>query len=54
MVYAFAAQSKQKPSQRQLTAAIRRNFGGLDAIDPVESFKKELPTSLCEEQVLQI
>ena len=52
MVYTFAAQSKQKPSQRQLIAAIRRNFGGLDTIDPVESFKKQLPTSLCEEKVI--
>ncbi|KAK7107714.1 hypothetical protein V1264_015588 [Littorina saxatilis] len=49
MVYAFAAQSKQKPSQRQLIAAIRRNFGGLDSIDPVESFRKLLPSSLCDE-----
>ncbi|XP_070190023.1 E3 ubiquitin-protein ligase rnf213-alpha-like [Littorina saxatilis] len=50
MVYAFAAHSKQQPSPRQLIAAIRRNFGGLDSIDPVESFRKELPSSLCKEK----
>jgi hypothetical protein len=51
MVYAFAAQSRDRPSQRQLMAAIRRNFGGLDTIDPVETFREFLPTSLCEEKV---
>ncbi|KAL8581505.1 hypothetical protein ACOMHN_042898 [Nucella lapillus] len=50
MVYSFAAQSQQRPSQRQLIAAIRRNFGGLDTIDPVKSFKRLLPTSLCDEK----
>lgn len=51
MVYAFAAQSKQKPSQRQLIAAICRNFGGLDTVDPVKSFRRLLPSSLCDEKV---
>ena len=51
MVYAFAAQSKQKPSQRQLIAAIRRNFGGLDTVDPVKSFRRLLPSSLCDKKV---
>ncbi|XP_076466869.1 E3 ubiquitin-protein ligase rnf213-alpha-like [Babylonia areolata] len=50
MVYSFAAESKCRPSQRQLIAAIRRNFGGLDTIDPVESFRKLLPSSLCAEK----
>ncbi|KAK7494871.1 hypothetical protein BaRGS_00013998, partial [Batillaria attramentaria] len=49
MVYAFAARSRAKPSQRELIAAIRRNFGGLDTIDPVKSFRKLLPTSLSPE-----
>lgn len=54
MVYAFSAQSKDRLSQRQLIAAIRRNFGGLDTIDPVVLFEKLLPTSLCEEKVRTI
>ncbi|KAL8623379.1 hypothetical protein ACOMHN_065913 [Nucella lapillus] len=50
MVYTFAADSKRIPSQRQLVAAIRRNFGGLDTVDPVESFRKHLPACIWDEQ----
>lgn len=51
MVYAFAAQSRDHPSPNQLTAAIRRNFGGLDSIDPVDVFREQLPMSLSPEKV---
>jgi hypothetical protein len=54
MVYAFAAQSRDRPSQKQMIAAICRNFGGLDTIDPVETFREFLPSSLCEERVSQL
>ncbi|XP_070188878.1 E3 ubiquitin-protein ligase rnf213-alpha-like [Littorina saxatilis] len=50
MAYAFAAKFKQTPSPRQLIAAIRRNFGGLDTIDPVVLFKKVMASSLCGEE----
>ncbi|PVD28712.1 hypothetical protein C0Q70_11306 [Pomacea canaliculata] len=50
MVYSFAAQSGDRPSPNQLTAAIRRNFGGLDGIDPVDIFREQLPASLSPEK----
>lgn len=44
MVYAFADQKKRRPTWHQLQHAIRRNFGGMDTIDPVEVFMGELKT----------
>lgn len=49
MVYAFAEKSGKPPSQRQLIAAVRRNFGGLQ-IDPVDLFKSLIPAHLKNEQ----
>ncbi|XP_060594302.1 E3 ubiquitin-protein ligase rnf213-alpha-like, partial [Ruditapes philippinarum] len=45
MVYGFVEKSKRKPTWHELLHAIKRNFGGLDQVNPVESFKKNL-TSL--------
>lgn len=42
MVYSFVEKSKKKPTWHELLHAIKRNFGGLDEVDPVESFKKYL------------
>lgn len=42
MLYGFVKRSKRKPSWFQLQHAIKRNFGGLAGIDPVESFRGEL------------
>ncbi|KAJ8315842.1 hypothetical protein KUTeg_007992 [Tegillarca granosa] len=44
MVYAFAEKKIQRPTWRQLEHAIRRNFGGLDKVDPVEVFATKLVT----------
>lgn len=51
MVYAFAEQSKSRPSRNQLIAAVRRNFGGLDTIDPLQIIKDMFPTSLSPDNV---
>ncbi|XP_077864556.1 E3 ubiquitin-protein ligase rnf213-alpha-like, partial [Saccoglossus kowalevskii] len=42
MVYGFSKASGDPPTWRQLVHAIRRNFGGLDDIDPVKVFNKQL------------
>lgn len=44
MVYGFVEKSKKKPTWHEMLHAIKRNFGGLDQVDPVESFKKHLAT----------
>ncbi|KAK7459431.1 hypothetical protein BaRGS_00038999, partial [Batillaria attramentaria] len=38
MVYAYAAKNMDTPSRLQLTAAIKRNFGGLETIEPIGFF----------------
>ncbi|XP_053396017.1 E3 ubiquitin-protein ligase rnf213-alpha-like [Mercenaria mercenaria] len=42
MVFSFVEQSKKAPTWHQMLHAIKRNFEGLDQVDPVESFKKHL------------
>ncbi|KAL5009497.1 hypothetical protein ScPMuIL_011802, partial [Solemya velum] len=42
MVYAFAEHSNSTPTWHQLKHAILRNFGGLEIVNPVEAFKKNL------------
>ena len=42
MVYIIAAEHGRKPHWPEIEQAIRRNFGGLDGIDPVEDFKKHV------------
>ena len=40
MVYKLAEERGREPRWPQIEHAIRRNFGGLDEIDPVEVFKR--------------
>lgn len=40
MVYKMAEEHRREPRWPEVEHAIRRNFGGLDEIDPVEVFKK--------------
>ena len=40
MVHKIAEKLNREPSWKDIERAIRRNFGGLDEIDPVEIFKK--------------
>jgi hypothetical protein len=42
MVYGFVEKSKQRPTWYEMLHAILRNFGGLDQVNPVMSFKKNL------------
>lgn len=42
MVYGFVEKSKKKPTWHEMLHAIKRNFGGLDQVDPVESFRNNL------------
>ena len=45
MVYGFAKQAKpgDQISDTELEQSIRRNFSGLDDVDPVEIFSQEFP-----------
>lgn len=40
MVYKMAEEHRREPSWPEVEHAIRRNFGGLDEIDPVKVFRK--------------
>ncbi|XP_077980160.1 E3 ubiquitin-protein ligase rnf213-alpha-like [Glandiceps talaboti] len=40
MVYGFSKASKEPPTWAQLVHAIRRNFGGMDNVNPVRVFKQ--------------
>jgi len=42
MVYGFVERSKKKPTWWEMLHAIRRNFGGLDEINPELCFRKHL------------
>ena len=48
MVYKTAKEHGRKPRWPEIEQAIRRNFGGLDASDPVEIFRKHLRFSRTE------
>ncbi|XP_053396342.1 E3 ubiquitin-protein ligase rnf213-alpha-like isoform X2 [Mercenaria mercenaria] len=50
MVYSFVEKSKQKPTWHEMLHAIKRNFGGLDKVDPVESFRRHLAKIIHFEQ----
>ena len=43
MVYKIAEKLNREPAWKDIERAIRRNFGGLDEIDPVEIFRKHFP-----------
>jgi hypothetical protein len=42
MVYGFVEKSKQRPTWHEMLHAILRNFGGLDQVNPVRSFRENL------------
>ena len=42
MVYKTAEEHGREPRWPEIEQAIRRNFGGLDAIDPVKIFRKHV------------
>ncbi|KAL3881513.1 hypothetical protein ACJMK2_027945, partial [Sinanodonta woodiana] len=42
MVYSFVEQTNKPPTWHQLLHSIKRNFGGLDTINPVETFASRL------------
>ncbi|KAK3585578.1 hypothetical protein CHS0354_036765 [Potamilus streckersoni] len=42
MIYSFVEQTKKPPTWHQLLHSIKRNFGGLDTISPVQTFAKRL------------
>ncbi|XP_052243691.1 E3 ubiquitin-protein ligase rnf213-alpha-like [Dreissena polymorpha] len=49
MVYGSVANNKRKPTWLEILHAIKRNFGGLDLVDPEECFKQHLQTVIrCE------
>ena len=48
MVYKTAEEHGRQPRWPEIEHAIRRNFGGLDASDPVETFRKHLRFSRTE------
>ena len=48
MVYKTAEEHGREPRWTEIEQAIRRNFGGLDAIDPVGIFMKHVPFSRME------
>lgn len=41
MVYKIAEEHRREPRWPEVEHAIRRNFGGLDEIEPVEFFKAQ-------------
>ena len=41
MVYKIAEEHNGEPRWPEIEHAIRRNFGGLDEVDPVKIFKKQ-------------
>ncbi|KAL3881535.1 hypothetical protein ACJMK2_027967, partial [Sinanodonta woodiana] len=42
MIYSFCEKSKKFPTWHQLLHAIKRNFGGLNSVNPEETFTKKL------------
>ena len=40
MLYWMCEQSGHPPSQPQIEHAIKRNFGGLETLDPLEEFER--------------
>ena len=43
MVYKLAEELDREPAWKDIERAIRRSFGGLDDLDPVEFFGKQFP-----------
>lgn len=43
MLYYMCKQTNLPPSDRQLEHAIKRNFGGLETLNPYEEFLEQIP-----------
>lgn len=43
MISAVAVETRRRPTEQELITAIKRNFGGLEGLDPVQEFGKFLP-----------
>lgn len=48
MICAVAVENRLSPSPQEIIIAIKRNFGGLEGLDPVQEFGKFLPFILHE------
>jgi hypothetical protein len=46
MINKFCYESKRLPSYRQLKFALKRNFSGLETLNPVDIFIKETQKSV--------
>jgi hypothetical protein len=46
MICAIASKNHRSPNEQELAVAIKRNFGGLEGLDPVEDFGEFLPALL--------
>lgn len=51
MICAVAVKNRRSPTPHEVIIAIKRNFGGLEGLDPVQEFGKFLPFIL-QERVL--
>lgn len=43
MISAVAMETRRRPNEQELITAIKRNFGGLEGLDPVQEFGNFLP-----------
>ncbi|KAH3784677.1 hypothetical protein DPMN_162641 [Dreissena polymorpha] len=46
MLSGFVAETKKTPTWPEMLHAIKRNFGGLDLVNPEKYFKKELSNAM--------
>lgn len=51
MICAVAVENRRSPTSHEVIIAIKRNFGGLEGLDPVQEFGEFLPFIL-QERVL--
>lgn len=51
MICAVAVENRRSPTSHEVIIAIKRNFGGLESLDPVQEFGEFLPFIL-QERVL--
>lgn len=48
MICAVAVENRRSPTPQEIIIAIKRNFGGLEGLDPVQEFGEFLPLILKE------
>lgn len=48
MICAVAVENNRSPTTQEIIIAIKRNFGGLEGLDPVQEFGEFLPFILQE------